>query len=142
MDKPDELDVLMAIDNLRRDLSGYHGQLKAYSDMKKHSERQRERIATLEGIHARDKAENERLEQEMMTRCGECVAMLDCDECLRADADHKARKALAYKNEKLRELLQDVAICACGRYCYGCPHQNDGCDRDQRLREFGIEVDE
>ena len=51
--------------------------------------------------------ENERLEQEMMTRCGECVAMLDCDECLRADADHKARKALAYENERLRDELED-----------------------------------
>lgn len=45
------------------------------------------------------------------------------------------------ENAKLRELLQDVAICACGRYCHGCPHQYDGCDRDERLRELGIEVD-
>ena len=45
-------------------------------------------------------------------------------------------------NAKLRKLLQDVAICACGRYCYGCPHQYDGCDRDKRLKAEGIEVDE
>lgn len=48
---------------------------------------------------------------------------------------------LAAENAKLRELLQDLAICACGKYCYGCPHQYDGCDRDQRLRELGVEVD-
>lgn len=46
------------------------------------------------------------------------------------------------ENDRLRELLQDLAICACGKYCYGCPHQYDGCNRDQRLRELGIEVDE
>ena len=44
------------------------------------------------------------------------------------------------ENAKLRELVADLAICACGKYCYGCPHQYDGCDRDQRLRELGIEV--
>ena len=45
------------------------------------------------------------------------------------------------ENAKLRKLVADLAICACGKYCYGCPHQYDGCDRDQRLRELGIEVD-
>ena len=50
--------------------------------------------------------------------------------------------SLHRENAKLRELLQDLAICACGKYCYGCPHQYDGCDRDQRLRELGVEVDE
>lgn len=49
---------------------------------------------------------------------------------------------LKAENVKLRELLADLAICACGKYCYGCPHQYDGCNRDQRLREMGIEVDE
>lgn len=48
---------------------------------------------------------------------------------------------LAQENAELRELLQDVAICACGRYCHGCPHQYDGCYRDERLRELGIEED-
>lgn len=44
------------------------------------------------------------------------------------------------ESKRLRELLQDVAICASGRYCHGCPHQYDGCDRDERLRAAGIEV--
>lgn len=49
--------------------------------------------------------------------------------------------ALRAKNEKMRELLTDLAICACGKYCYGCPHQYDGCDRDERLRELMGEED-
>ena len=49
-------------------------------------------------------------------------------------------KRLYAENDRLRALLQDVAICASGRYCYGCPHQYDGCDRDERLRAEGIEV--
>ena len=56
------------------------------------------------------------------------------------DAIEQVRR-LQDENEGLRELLQDVAICACGRYCHGCPHQYDGCDRDERLREFGIKGD-
>lgn len=48
---------------------------------------------------------------------------------------------LCSENERLRGLLADLAICACGKYCYGCSHQYDGCDRDQRLRELGVEVD-
>ena len=50
-------------------------------------------------------------------------------------------RRLRESNDKMRELLEDMAVCACGRYCYGCPHQYDGCDRDQKLREFGIEVE-
>ena len=33
-------------------------------------------------------------------------------------------------------------ICASGNYCFDCPHQHDGCDRDERLRAEGIEVPE
>ena len=58
---------------------------------------------------------------------------------LSVTAQHVAE--LERENAKLRELLTDLAICACGKYCYGCPHQYDGCDRDQRLRELGVEVD-
>ena len=58
----------------------------------------------------------------------------ECD----AMQDEIAR--LEDENTKLRALLQDVAICASGNYCYDCPHQYDGCDRDERLRADGIEV--
>ena len=57
------------------------------------------------------------------------------------DALRSSNERLRAENAKLRELLQDLAICACGKYCYGCPHQYDGCDRDQRLRELGVVVD-
>lgn len=60
---------------------------------------------------------------------------------MKLNAEHIVRQNLSAENAKLRELLQDLAICACGKYCYGCPHQYDGCDRDQRLRELGVEVD-
>ena len=56
---------------------------------------------------------------------------------LSVTAQHVAE--LERENDKLRELLTDLAICASGKYCYGCPHQYDGCDRDQRLRELGVE---
>lgn len=50
-------------------------------------------------------AENERLRQELdAVKCAACEAMLDCDECLRADASQKERKGLAYDNARLREL--------------------------------------
>ena len=75
------------------------------------------------------------------SKCDTCEAMLDCDECLRADASHKELRGLQVENAELRELLTDLAVCACGKYCYGCPHQYDGCDRDERLRELGVEVD-
>lgn len=45
---------------------------------------------------------------------------------------------LKAENRRLKELLRDLEICTCGKYCYGCPHQYDGCDRDRRIREMGI----
>ena len=56
-------DVLQAIDQLRRDLSGYHGQLKAHNDLQAHCDHQRERIVQLEGLYAEAKAENAKLRE-------------------------------------------------------------------------------
>lgn len=63
-------DVLRDIDQLRRDLSGYHGQLKAHNDLQRHCDNQRERISELEGLYAgakadiaEAKAENEKLRE-------------------------------------------------------------------------------
>lgn len=56
-------DVLQAIDQLRRDLSGYHGQLKAHDDLRRHCDNQRERIVQLERLHAEAKAENAKLRE-------------------------------------------------------------------------------
>lgn len=55
----DGTDVLRAIDQLRRDLSGYHGQLKAYNDLQRHCDNQRERIGELEGLYEKAKAERD-----------------------------------------------------------------------------------
>lgn len=54
--------------------------------------------------------ENDRLREELADapKCEACEAMLDCDECLRADADHKARKALKAENERLRGRVHEL----------------------------------
>lgn len=115
-------DVLRSIDQLRRDLSGYHGQLKAYNDLQKHCDNQRKRIVVLEGLYVKAKAKRS-------------------ETAMSFSKEHDRAEFLMRENAKLRKLLQDVAICACGRYCYGCPHQYDGCDRDEKLRELRIEVE-
>ena len=77
---------------------------------------------------------------EYVTKLEMAVISLDSDNYeLRNDV--KDINFFVEDNKKLRELLADLAICACGKYCHGCPHQYDGCDRDERLRELGIEVD-
>lgn len=58
-------DVLRSIDQLRRDLSGYHGQLKAHNDLQRHCDNQRKRITELEGLYAEAKAENAKLRDEL-----------------------------------------------------------------------------
>lgn len=107
----DATDVLQAIDQLRRDLSGYHGQLKAHNDLQRHCDHQRERIAELEAIHARDKAKNAKMRELVakysaaakylcgFSHCNECN--LDCAsvfgdvpsgwDCARMLLDKKAR---------------------------------------------------
>lgn len=60
----DGLAVLDAIDRLRRELTGYHGQLKAWGDLKVHADRQRVRIGELEGLYAKAKAERNELRGE------------------------------------------------------------------------------
>ena len=66
LDEPsDGLCVLNAIDRLRRELSGYHGQLKAHDDLQRHCDNQRERIAELEGLYAEVKAERDELREKL-----------------------------------------------------------------------------
>lgn len=62
--------------------------------------------------------------------CDGCEAMLDCDECLRADSSQKERKRFDYENEKLRELVRELLT------------DPDAWDYDYfkyRMRELGIE---
>ena len=90
-------------------------------------------------------AENAKLRDELdfclkyAPNCDECAAMLDCDECLRADASQKERKRLDYENDKLRELVEDMAAEMRG---LGVDFKRVGwCDYADRMSELGVEVD-
>lgn len=82
----------------------------------------------------------------LIERCDGCEAMLDCDECLRADSSQKERKRLDYENAKLRELVRDLWLT--GSLCDAIPDmrlQAKGGDwrtMQERVYEaLGIEVD-
>lgn len=97
------------------------------------------------------KAENAKLREELADapKCETCEAMLDCDECLRADGSHKECRRLRADNAKLRELLEAVLQCAGetkrDKGCDACPMyngpwRNDGtwCLLRPTLREMGV----
>lgn len=77
--------------------------------------------------------ENARLREELADapKCETCEAMLDCDECLRADGSHKERRRLSAENAKLLELVKDIDEVA-------DPFLWEFIGR--RMRELGIEV--
>lgn len=99
----DGTDVLRAIDQLRRDLSGYHGQLKAHNDLQRHCDNQRERIAELEGLYEKAKAERDE------------AAMSFSKERDRAEF-------LMRENAKLRELIRDYERCTMHADCSRCEY--------------------
>lgn len=73
------------------------------------------------------------------SKCDTCEAMLDCDECLRADASHKELRGLQAENDKLRELVRD----AWGnghpdRSCGDCDIRDECHDDIERLRKDGV----
>lgn len=70
--------VLKAIDQLRRDLTGYHGQLKAHDDLQRHCDNQRKRIAELEGLYAKAKDEIAEL-RELVTRIWHTARFMDAN---------------------------------------------------------------
>ena len=73
--------VLKTIDQLRRELSGYHGQIKANNDLQKHCDNQRKRIAGLESLHAREKAENAKL-RKLLRAAWKCIHTgASCSDC-------------------------------------------------------------
>ena len=70
-------------------------------------------------------------------KCETCESMLDCDECLRADASQKERKRVDYENAKLRELVRDMAAEMRG---LGVDFARVGwCDYADRMRELGVD---
>lgn len=71
------------------------------------------------------------------SKCDTCEAMLDCDECLRADASHKELRGLQAEIKALRELVREMCEWA---------YVDSYCDLDDRfadrMRELGIEVEQ
>lgn len=101
--------------------------------------------------------ENAKLREELdlclrlAPECDGCEAMLDCDECLRADSSQKERKRLDYENGQLRELCKLFAEYVSYDRCEGCickSRCNDGeideCWQLAEIRdaahELGVEV--
>ena len=99
-------DVLRAIDQLRRDLSGYHGQLKAHNDLRRHCDNQRERIAQLEGLYAEVKAENAKL-RNLVELAALVLDALEYTTSWRFTGDGMTFDS-AYFNAKLRDLETEV----------------------------------
>lgn len=142
--------VLQAIDQLRRDLSGYHEQLVAHNELERHCDNQRKRISELEGLLAGMKAENARL-HEYATKLEQTNIALDSDNTeLRNDM--KDMQTIVRDNHSLRELVRHLfwwdSDSRYAKGCQECPTQTD-CDGEtcifwdvlrDRARELGIEV--
>lgn len=93
--------------------------------------------------------ENAKLRKELeeSPKCETCEAMLDCDECLRADKPRKDRKRLASENAKLRELCRMFAEYVSQDRCEGCVVKrrcNEGeieeCWQRTEIREIAHEL--
>ena len=107
-------------------------------EMRAENERLRDEIAELEGTIECLKG----LAEANYERCDTCEAMLDCDECLRADASHKELRGLQAENERLRELVKSAWKCVhTGISCSDCRLIAGGCTLQSAMYELGIEVD-
>lgn len=101
-------DVLRDIDQLRRDLSGYHGQLKAHNDLQRHCDNQRKRIKELEGLYARAKAENAELRELLRDTLIQTDQYCDKYGIEYEDIADALYKANADLNRRLHELGVEV----------------------------------
>lgn len=92
--------------------------------------------------------ENAKLRKELADtpKCETCEAMLDCDECLRADGSHKERRRLSAENAKLRELAQRADRLLTDLFSHidysRCTALEAVATWRVRARELGVEVDE
>ena len=126
-------DVLQAIDQLRRDLTGYHGQLKAHTDLQRHCDNQRKRIGELEALYAGAKAEITELKEQ--TRW---MAQTDS----RWEAAVRDLEQAKAENAKLRELVRYMWFADYAGHFSTLPeHQEHQATVWQRMRELGIEVE-
>ena len=76
-------------------------------------------------------------------RCDTCEAMLDCDECMRADASHKELRGLQAELKALRELVRDMWFWHYEGHIDNVPQEEqtehiDGVMR--RMRKLGVEL--
>ena len=127
----DAIEVLCAIDQLRRDLSGYHGQPKAHDDLQRHCDNQRKRIGELEVLYAGAKAEVAELKEQ--TRW---MAQTDS----RWEAAVRDLEQAKAENAELRELVRDMwrdGMCECDEHgaCTKCEY-----GYLNRMRELGVEI--
>lgn len=126
-------DVLQAIDQLRRDLTGYHGQLKAHNDLQLHCDNQRKRIGELEALYAGAKAEIAELKEQ--TRW---MAQTDS----RWEAAVRDLEQAKAENAKLRELVRYMWFADYAGHFSTLPeHQEHQATVWQRMRELGVEVE-
>ena len=102
-------DVLRDIDRLRRDLSGYHGQLKAHNDLQRHCDNQRKRISELEGLYAKAKDENAKL-RELCKKFAEYVSYDRCEGCVVKTACRNAEIDECWQRTEIRELASELGI--------------------------------
>ena len=117
-DQPcDAIDVLRSIDRLRRDLSGYHGQLKAHNDLQRHCDRQREQLAALGAAHKPVKAERDAYKRQAERLAAENAKLREERDHWRVEQVHaygnwedtyKRASELEDENAKLRELLKNA----------------------------------
>lgn len=109
-------------DEFERETRPLHDSLDLALDSKRIAER---RVTEL-------LAENAKLREELADapKCETCEAMLDCDECLRADGSHKERRRLSAENARLRSELESVGTAS---YLYG---RSDLKAENAKLREL------
>ena len=119
----DATDVLQAIDQLRRDLSGYHGQLKAHNDLQRHCERQKEQLAALQAIHKPIKdernlykrqadklaAENAKL-RELVRKYGEFTDQDRCEGCVFKSRCDDGEIDECWQYTEIRELARELGV--------------------------------
>lgn len=128
--------VLTAIDQLRRDLSEYHGQLKAYNDLQTHCDRQRERIACLEGLYKKVKAENAKLRKELEFERENNESIRRLFDAVAPRCGTKDCPSLVEYVEQLRELVRCMWDWLLTPAVGGATLH----DLQGRMRELGIEV--
>lgn len=154
-------DVLQAIDRLRRELSGYHGQLNAHNDLQRHCDNQRERISELEGLYAKAKADRDGAAMDFCREHDRAEFLARRSTELRKQGERLFEKTLKLatekdrlkdENAKLRRLCKPLLEYTSQDRCEGCACKsrcNDGqvdeCWMLAEIREIaselGLEVD-